>query len=47
MRAFRSILVIGLAVWTSSLSSFELGGLDPLKITEILDPKDRLNYLQT
>ncbi len=36
MRAFRTIRVLGLAVWTSSLSSFELGGLDPLKITEIL-----------
>jgi predicted Zn-dependent protease len=36
MRALRSIVVIGLLAWTSSLLSFDLGGLDPLKVTEIL-----------
>ncbi len=36
MNPLRTIIVVGLVVWTSSLSSFELGGLDPFKITEIL-----------
>lgn len=36
MRGIRALIVVGLLVWTSSLLSFELGGLDPLKITEIL-----------
>lgn len=36
MRSFQSIIVVGLLVWTSSLSSFQLGGLDPLKVTELL-----------
>jgi predicted Zn-dependent protease len=36
MRALRTIIAVGFLVWTSSLSSFEIGGFDPLKITEIL-----------
>ena len=36
MRVLRAILVLGLLVWTSSILSLDLGGLDPLKITEIL-----------
>ena len=36
MRAFRAIIVIELLAWTSSILSFDLGGLDPLKVTEIL-----------
>jgi predicted Zn-dependent protease len=36
MHPFRSIFAVGLLVWTSSLSSFEIGGFDPLKITDIL-----------
>jgi predicted Zn-dependent protease len=35
MRALRSVVVVGILVWTSSLASFEIG-LDPLKLTEIL-----------
>lgn len=36
MRSLRTIIAVGFIAWTSSLSSFELGGFDPLKITEIL-----------
>lgn len=36
MRALRPVVVIGLFLWTSSLLSFDLGGLDPLKVTELL-----------
>lgn len=36
MRPLRSVIAIGLLAWTSSIFSFDLGGLDPLKITEIL-----------
>ncbi len=36
MRSLRTIIALGFVVWTSSLSSFELGGFDPLKITDIL-----------
>lgn len=36
MRALRSLSVVLLLLWTSSLSSFDLGSLDPLKVTEIL-----------
>jgi predicted Zn-dependent protease len=36
MRGLRTIIAVGFLVWTSSLSSFEIGGFDPLKITEIL-----------
>ena len=36
MRSLRTIIALGFVVWTSSLSSFELGGFDPLKITYIL-----------
>lgn len=36
MRALRTLVALGLVVWTSSLLSFDLGGLDPLKVTEIL-----------
>lgn len=36
MGALRSLSVAALLLWASSLSSFDLGGLDPLKVTEIL-----------
>lgn len=32
----RSVVVAGLLIWTPSLLSFDLGSLDPLKITDIL-----------
>lgn len=36
MDRFRWVVVIACLSWTAPLSSFDLGGLDPLKITEIL-----------
>lgn len=36
MRGLRPIIVIGLLLWASSLMSFDLGGLDPLKVTDLL-----------
>jgi len=36
MRGLRPIFVIGLLLWASSLMSFDLGGLDPLKVTDLL-----------
>jgi predicted Zn-dependent protease len=32
----RSVVVVGLLIWTPSLLSFDLGSLDPLKVTDIL-----------
>ena len=32
----RRVVVVGLLIWTPSLLSFDLGSLDPLKITDIL-----------
>ena len=32
----RRVVVVGFLIWTPSLLSFDLGGLDPLKITDIL-----------
>jgi len=36
MRTLRSIIVVALALWASSSPSFDLGSLDPLKVTEML-----------
>jgi len=36
MRLLRPIIVMGLLIWTSSLMSLDLGGLDPLKVTDLL-----------
>ena len=36
MHSTRSIIVIALLAWASPLLSFDLSGLDPLKVTEIL-----------
>jgi predicted Zn-dependent protease len=36
MRGLRQVIVIGLLLWASSLMSFDLGGLDPLKVTDLL-----------
>ncbi len=36
MRSLRSVVMMGLLVWASSLASFDLGDLNPLKITEVL-----------
>lgn len=36
MPALRTVAAMALLMWASSISSFDLGSLDPLKITEIL-----------
>lgn len=36
MRVLRTLLAVALLAWTSSILSLDLGGMDPLKITEIL-----------
>ena len=36
MGALRSVIVIAFLIWTPALLSFDLGALDPLKVTEIL-----------